>query len=90
MKHAPDSAADYCRAVASKIKARRIDADLSMNKLGELAGLSQPMIGLIERSVHTPTVHTLFGVSPAEFLASVEARLAASPKKPRARKKLRS
>ena len=54
------------------------------------------MIGLIERSVHTPTVHTLFGiavalgVSPAEFLASVEARLAASPKKPRARKKLRS
>ncbi len=69
----------YADAVAAVIRRRRESADLSMHRLSEGAGLSQPMIGLIERGIHAPTVATLFriaktlGTTPAALLAEVEA-----------------
>lgn len=77
MKNDAD-AKSYAEAVAAVIKRRRQAADLSMNRLGEAAGLSQPMIGLIERGIHTPTISTLhriaraLGTTPAVMLAEVE------------------
>jgi transcriptional regulator with XRE-family HTH domain len=69
----------YSDAVAAVIKQRREAAGLSMVRLSEGSGLSQPMIGLIERGIHAPTISTLFrfartlGTTPSELLAEAEA-----------------
>ena len=69
---------EYSLRLAEAIKARREQAGLSRNRLAELSAISQPMVGLIERNIHSPTVETLvrlaknLGVTPSELLAEVE------------------
>lgn len=90
MKHDAD-AKTYAEAVAAAIRRRREAADLSMNRLGEAAGLSQPMVGLIERAVHTPTISTLFriaralGTTPAAMLAEIESAPVSAGAAPRSK-----
>lgn len=68
----------YADAVAAVIRRHRERVDLSKNRLAEGAGLSQPMIGLIERGIHAPTVATLYriarvlGTTPSAILSEVE------------------
>lgn len=52
-------------AFARTLKRMREESGLSMNRLAEAAGLSQPMIGLFERGIHSPTVETLFRLARA-------------------------
>lgn len=48
-----------------EIKKKRIDHDLSREKLGELAGLSRDIIGGIERGDRNPTVKYLVRIAKA-------------------------
>jgi len=60
--------------IGHKIKKLRMAKSLSQAELGDLAGLSQAAISLIEAEVKSPTIRTLeklaaaLGVSVAELL----------------------
>ena len=47
------------------LKTERIKAGLSMNRLGEIAGLSQQAISYLERDMRDPSLDTLLRVSAA-------------------------
>lgn len=78
----------YCRALACELRRHREAAGLSMNQLAESAGLSQPMIGFIEKGTCVPTVATLFriasvlGCQPSEILGAADAAIASGKKLP--------
>jgi len=76
----------YCRVLACELRHRRETAGLSMNQLAEGAGLSQPMIGFIEKGTCVPTAASLFriasvlGCSLAEIFGAVEKEIASNKK----------
>ena len=59
----------------------RKEANLTQEKLAELAGYDRTYISLLERGLRKPTIKTLFdlskplGVSPHQFVKSVEETL---------------
>ena len=55
----------YCKRVAQRIKIRREAAGLSINRLSEMAGMSQSMMSYIEQGRSVPSLATLFRVSRA-------------------------
>lgn len=55
----------YCERVAGQIKRRRIAAGLSINRLSEMAGMSQSMMSYLEQGKRVPTVATLFRIAIA-------------------------
>ena len=69
-------------AFAKALRARRQARDLSQEELAHLAGLSMRYIALLESRRHQPSLATVqglcsgLGISMAEFVAEVEARLA--------------
>jgi transcriptional regulator with XRE-family HTH domain len=54
-----------CRSLARELRRRRLATGLSMNQLAERSGLSQPMIGFIEKGTCSPTAASLFRISIA-------------------------
>jgi ribosome-binding protein aMBF1 (putative translation factor) len=55
----------HCRSVAERIKVKRQAAGLSINRLSEMAGMSQCMISYIEQGKRVPTIATLFRIATA-------------------------
>jgi transcriptional regulator with XRE-family HTH domain len=59
----------YLRAIADELAAilrsERERLGLSMNAVAERAGLSQPMVSLVERRLRQPTLDTLLRISVA-------------------------
>jgi len=56
----------YLRAIADQVaailKSERERLGLSMNVVAERAGLSQPMVSLVERRLRQPTLDTLLRI----------------------------
>lgn len=77
--HLTEETAVYCRLLARELTRRRIAARLSMNFLAEKSGLSQPMIGFIEKGTSVPTAASLYriaqalGCLPGEIFEQVDA-----------------
>lgn len=63
---------NYCVGVAARIKARRQAAGLSINRLSEMAGLSQCMVSYIEQGKRVPTLATVFRLARALEVAPEE------------------
>ena len=61
-KHSPEEV--VCRVVRL-IRAERERQEVSMNLLAKRAGLSQPMISLVERDLRNPTLDTLLRMANA-------------------------
>jgi transcriptional regulator with XRE-family HTH domain len=61
-KHPPEKV--VCNVVRL-IRAERERQGVSMNVLAERAGLSQPMISLVERDLRNPTLDTLLRIANA-------------------------
>ncbi|MDR3228632.1 MAG: helix-turn-helix transcriptional regulator [Puniceicoccales bacterium] len=63
---------------------------MSLNRLAEMSGLSQPMIGFIEKGTSVPTVASLYriaralGVGVGEIVAAVDAAVAEARQNTRA------
>ena len=55
----------HCERVAARIKDRRQKAGLSINRLSEMAGMSQCMISYIEQGKRVPTIATVFRIATA-------------------------
>ena len=55
----------YCAVVAARIKAKRQAAGLSINRLSEMAGMSQCMMSYIEQGKRVPTIATVFRIARA-------------------------
>ena len=78
----------YCRVLARELRRRREASGLSMNQLAERSGLSQPMIGFIEKETCVPTAASLFriasvlGCSLADVHGVVEKTIATNKKIP--------
>ena len=51
--------------VATALHAERVRRGDSMNGVAERAGLSQPMVSLVEREMRNPTLDTLLRISYA-------------------------
>ena len=51
--------------VARILREERIDRGFSMNLVSERAGLSRPMISLVERELRKPTLDTLLRMAEA-------------------------
>lgn len=51
--------------VARILRQLREERGLSMNRLGEAAGLSQQMISYVERQMRSPTLETLLRITEA-------------------------
>lgn len=51
--------------VARILREERLNRGLSMNVVSERAGLSRPMIGLVEREFRKPTLDTLLRIAAA-------------------------
>ncbi|MBI5769813.1 MAG: helix-turn-helix transcriptional regulator [Verrucomicrobia bacterium] len=51
--------------VAAILRAEREKRGLSMNLVAERAGLSQPMVSLVERELRMPTLDTLLRIATA-------------------------
>jgi transcriptional regulator with XRE-family HTH domain len=51
--------------VAALLRAEREKRGLSMNSVAERAGLSQPMVSLVEREMRKPTLDTLLRIAVA-------------------------
>jgi transcriptional regulator with XRE-family HTH domain len=49
--------------VAAALRAARIRQGLSMNRLAEMAGMSQQMVSYVERGMRIPTLDTLLRLS---------------------------
>jgi transcriptional regulator with XRE-family HTH domain len=60
-----EKTAVYCKLLARELTRRRIIARLSMNSLAEKSGLSQPMIGFIEKGTSVPTAASLYRIAQA-------------------------
>jgi transcriptional regulator with XRE-family HTH domain len=54
-----------CSHVARILREERERQDLSMNKVAERAGLSQPMVSFVEREMRNPTLETLLRICAA-------------------------
>jgi transcriptional regulator with XRE-family HTH domain len=73
-----EKTAVFCAVLGRELRRRRIAAGLSLNRLAEMSGLSQPMIGFIEKGTSVPTVASLYriaralGVAVGEIVAAVE------------------
>ena len=82
----PEKTTTFCLVLACELRRRREVAGLSMNELATGAGLSQPMIGFIEKGTCVPTAASLFRIasvldcSLAEIFASVEKAIASNKK----------
>ncbi len=75
----------HCEHVAVIIKEKRQAAGLSINRLSEMAGLSQCMMSYIEQGKRVPTIATVFRIAMAlnirpEELIRTESATVASPK----------
>ena len=57
--------AKHCERVAARIKERRQAAGVSINRLSEMAGLSQCMVSYIEQGKRVPTIATVFRIAAA-------------------------
>ena len=73
-----DRATDsYCKKVATRVTERRKAAGLSINRLSEMAGISQSMMSYIEQGRSIPTIGTLYRIakaletSPDELLGGI-------------------
>lgn len=62
----------HCERVAARIKEQRQQAGLSINRLSEMAGMSQCMISYIEQGKRVPTIATIFRIASALELAPEE------------------
>lgn len=51
--------------VARILREERVNRELSMNVVSERAGLSRPMISLVERKLRNPTLDTLLRIAAA-------------------------
>jgi transcriptional regulator with XRE-family HTH domain len=80
----------FCTALGRELHRRRVAASLSLNRLAEMSGLSQPMIGFIEKGTSVPTVASLYriaralGVGVGEIVAAVDAAVAEARQNTRA------
>ena len=68
----------YKAALAAELHRLRAASGLSMTRLAENAGLSQPMIAFVEKEVKAPSVDSLYrlsralGTTPGEILTTVD------------------
>ena len=54
-----------CSQVAKILRREREKRGLSMNRVAELAGLSQQMVSYVERGMRNPTLETLLRIAAA-------------------------
>jgi len=72
---------DLKRLVGRVIARHRGNADVTQEKLAEIAGLERGYISLIERGLRMPTVDTIFRlcrglkVSPSEMIRDMETQV---------------
>ncbi len=72
---------DLKRLVGRVIARHRANAEVTQEKLAEIAGLERGYISLIERGLRMPTVDTIFRlcrglrVSPSEILRDMETQV---------------
>ncbi|MBU6401364.1 MAG: helix-turn-helix domain-containing protein [Verrucomicrobia bacterium] len=57
--------AAICANVVRRLSAARRRRRVSMNRLAQLAGLSQSMVSLVERDLRNPTLDTLLRIAHA-------------------------
>jgi transcriptional regulator with XRE-family HTH domain len=55
----------FSAAVSQALKEERLRKNLSMSAVAERAGLSQQMVGYVERGIRRPTLDTVFRISVA-------------------------
>ena len=82
----PEKTTTFCLVLACELRRRREVAGLSMNELATSAGLSQPMIGFIEKGTCVPTAASLFRIASvlgcplSEIFGVVEKEIASNKK----------
>jgi transcriptional regulator with XRE-family HTH domain len=70
-----------CQAVAEILRERRLAADLSLNRLSEISGISRQMIGYIEQGRNLPTIESFSRIAislrcdPAEIFRTALDRI---------------
>jgi transcriptional regulator with XRE-family HTH domain len=63
---------EICRRVALILKEEREARGLSMNRVAEMAGLSQQMVSYIERGLRNPTLDSVLRIAIAMRLDCVD------------------
>jgi transcriptional regulator with XRE-family HTH domain len=77
---------DLKQLVGRTIARCRNDADLTQEKLAEIAGLERGYISLMERGLRMPTVETVFRLcrglklNPSELIRVIELQVRNSPR----------